>query len=157
MNPKKREIPHVYLTTKILWCQVDANQHLRHSAYADLASQARIEAMVSLGFDAQTFANLNIGPILFKEESIYKREINSSETVQVTCLLSSCKSDGSMWSFYQEVYREDGKLAASITVSGAWLDMKTRKLVPPPEAITTQFLTNMPRTKDCEIYDSGKR
>lgn len=157
MSVLKKDIPHVYLTAKVLWSQIDANQHLRHSAYADFASQARIEAMVSLGIDANTFETLGIGPILFKEESNYKREINSSETIKVTCFLSSCKQDGSLWSFYQEVFREDGKLAATISVWGGWLNMKTRKLVPPPQEITDKFLNHMPRTKDCEIYESGKR
>ena len=43
---------HVFYEGKVMWSQIDANMHLRHSAYADFAAQARLEILEKLGFDA---------------------------------------------------------------------------------------------------------
>jgi hypothetical protein len=50
---------------KVMWAQMDANQHLRHSAYADFAAQARMEILESMGFDLGTMAKHQIGPIFY--------------------------------------------------------------------------------------------
>lgn len=36
-----------------MWAQVDANMHLRHSAYADFGAHARLVLMESMGFNAR--------------------------------------------------------------------------------------------------------
>jgi acyl-CoA thioester hydrolase len=38
----------IFLKSKVLWSQIDANMHLRHSAYADFAAQARVEMLETL-------------------------------------------------------------------------------------------------------------
>jgi hypothetical protein len=58
------ETQNVFLATQILWSMIDANGHLRHSAYADLAAQARVNVLAALGL-ANEIAGLRIGPILF--------------------------------------------------------------------------------------------
>ncbi len=138
----------IFLETKVLWAQIDANMHLRHSAYADFAAQARLEMLERLGMTAAVMQAEKIGPILFREETIYMKEIRLGGTVKVSCLLSRCREDGSRWSFVQEIFREDGVMAARITVDGAWIDMVKRKLTAPPEAFREQFLGRLPRTED---------
>lgn len=138
----------IFLETKVLWAQIDANMHLRHSAYADFAAQARLEMLEQLGMTAAVMQEEKIGPILFREETIYLKEIRLGGTVKVGCLLSKCREDGSRWSFVQEIFREDGAMAAKITVDGAWIDMLKRKLTAPPEAFREQFLSRLPRTED---------
>ena len=91
-----------------MWSQVDANMHLRHSAYADFAAQARLGVLEKLGFNSQTLEALKIGPILFREELIYLREVRPNDVVKVTCEMVKGRKDGSRWSFRQELYRSDG-------------------------------------------------
>jgi acyl-CoA thioester hydrolase len=138
----------IFLESKVLWSQIDANMHLRHSAYADFAAQARLEMLEQLGMTAGMLLKLNIGPILFREETLYMKEVRPNDTVKVSCLLSKCRKDGSRWSFVQEIFRTDGTLAARINVDGAWIDMVKRKLVAPPEEIALRFLEQLPRTED---------
>jgi acyl-CoA thioester hydrolase len=138
---------HVFLEMKVMWSQIDANMHLRHSAYADFAAQARLEILEQMGFGGEMLAKLRIGPILFREELLYKREVRPGQTVKVTCELSKCRTDGARWSFRQMIYRDDNVLAAQINVDGAWIDMNTRKLTGLPDEITARFLT-LPRTED---------
>lgn len=131
---------NVFFEGKVMWSQIDANMHLRHSAYADFAAQARLQILESLGFDANLLEKLKIGPILFREELIYMREVRPSDTVKVTCELTHCRRDGSRWSFSQGLYRGDGVQAAQINVQGAWVDMEKRKLASLPEQWASKFL-----------------
>ncbi|MGL5892636.1 MAG: acyl-CoA thioesterase [Bacteroidia bacterium] len=140
-------LSNVFFETKILWSQIDSNQHLRHSAYADLGAQARIEILNASGITADIFKELHIGPILFREELIYFREIHADDSVKVTCELVRCRADGSRWSFRQEIYRSDGVKAAQINTDGAWLDTKQRKLAIPPAEIISGF-ESLPRSHD---------
>lgn len=138
---------HVFYEGKVLWSQIDANMHLRHSAYADFAAQARLQILESLGFDANLLEKLRIGPILFREELIYMREVRPSDSVKVTCVLTKCRKDGSRWSFRQELYRGDDIQAALIHVDGAWIDMDKRKLTALPEEWATRFM-DIPKSDD---------
>jgi acyl-CoA thioester hydrolase len=139
-------MPHTY-TGKVMWSHLDANMHMRHSAYADFAAQARIEALEELGLDLKTFQRLHIGPILFREETTYLREVGINEELTVTSVLIKGRKDGSRWSIRHELFKADGVKAAVIVVEGAWLDTQKRRLATLPEELVEHF-TRMPRSAD---------
>lgn len=140
--------------TKVLWSQIDSNNHLRHSAYADLACQCRVEVLEYLNITSSRMMELHIGPILFEEKTVYRREIPPNNLVTVTCKLATSRRDAARYTFEQEIFREDGILAAIVTVTGAWMNLQTRKLCIPPSEFAERILTEMPKTKDCNIYSS---
>ncbi|ALJ00974.1 acyl-CoA thioesterase [Rufibacter tibetensis] len=131
----------------VIWAQVDANMHLRHSAYADFAAQARISMLDTLGLDFKTFQHLKIGPILFREELQYLREVGINDTVKVESVLTKARPDGSRWSIRHELYRSDGVKAAIINVDGAWIDLLKRKLAGLPEDLAQKFMS-LPQAED---------
>jgi acyl-CoA thioester hydrolase len=137
---------NVFFEGPVLWSQVDANKHLRHSAYADFAAQARLMVLHITGVDAKLLEEQKIGPILFREELIYLREIGLNDSVKVTCSLSKTRKDGSRWSFTQDIYRGDGIKAAVVNTDGAWIDIEKRKLTTLPEEIMDKFKT-IPRSE----------
>lgn len=145
------EAPHIFLETQILWSMIDANGHLRHSAYADLAAQARVNVLAALGL-AKEIHKLNIGPILFREELTYLKEVRMNERVQVTVELKRYRSDGARYSLISQIIRSDGELCAMVVVDGAWLDLKERKLCTLPEAMQEAFI-KIPKTVDFEVYE----
>lgn len=132
-----------------MWSHLDANMHMRHSAYADFAAQARIEVLDKLGLDLKVFHHLHIGPILFREESVYLREVSINENLKVTTELTKSRPDGSRWSIRHEIFRADGVKAAVINVDGAWLDTQKRKLTALPAELAEQF-AHIPKSKDYE-------
>ena len=138
---------NIFYEGKVIWSMVDANMHLRHSAYADFAAQARLEILHSTGFNADILEKLHVGPILFREELIYMREVRPNDTIKITCALTKARKDGSRWSFRQEMFRSDGIQAALINVDGAWIDTIKRKLVGLPEEWATKFL-HIPKSAD---------
>lgn len=134
---------------KIMWSQVDANMHLRHSAYADFAAQARIEILEALGFNAGVFIKFKIGPILFREELIYLKELRPNDSIYITCALTKLNADASRWSFKQEVFRNDGVKAAIINVDGAWIDTEKRKLTGLSKELVDAF-SKVPKDENFE-------
>ncbi|WP_192820560.1 thioesterase family protein [Rufibacter sp. LB8] len=131
----------------VIWAQVDANMHLRHSAYADFAAQARIALLDSLGLNFKMFQKLRLGPILFKEELHYLREVGLNENIQVKTMMTKAREDGSRWSIKHELYRQDGIKACIILVDGAWMDLAQRKLTALPADFSQQFL-DLPKSED---------
>jgi acyl-CoA thioester hydrolase len=143
--------PYFFETT-VIWAQIDANQHMRHSAYADIAAHARVQMLESIGLDSKAFFIHKIGPILFREETLYKREFHIGEKVKVSCELSKCTPNGKKWSMRHLFYKENGKLAAEINVDGSWIDMNERKIVALSGELLKAF-NLIPRAVDFEeIY-----
>jgi acyl-CoA thioester hydrolase len=138
---------NVFFEGQVLWSQVDANMHLRHSAYADFAAQARIMMLETLGFDAKMLLQEKIGPILFREELVYMREVALNDYVAVTCSLVKQRKDGSRWSFTQDIYRKDGVKAAVVNTDGAWIDTEKRKLTVLRPELVAKF-SGVPRSPD---------
>jgi acyl-CoA thioester hydrolase len=138
----------LFFECPVLWSQIDANGHLRHSAYADFAAQARVEVLALLGITATMMEQADLGPILFREEARYLREVRAGDRVRVNCLLSKCRADGSRWSFYQEIVRQDGVRAANVLVDGGWMSRTQRRLVAPPAHFVQLMLEQLSRTDD---------
>ena len=137
----------VYYEGQVLWSQIDANQHMRHSAYADLAAQARLNLLENLGLKPTVLLDEFIGPVLFREELLYMREVRLGDWIKVTCQLIKCRPDGSRWSIRHEMYRADGTKVAVVTVDGAWIDMVKRKLTSLPAELNLLFMKT-PRADD---------
>jgi|SRR5690606_34915769 len=119
---------HVFYQGQIIWAQIDANRHMRHSAYADLCAQARTNLLKEVGLSLDKIAEIHIGPVLFREELVYLREIHLNDEVRVTVEMTRYNPTNSRFSFRHEVYRSDGTKCAVVTVDGAWMDIVKRKL-----------------------------
>ena len=138
---------NVFYEGQVLWSQIDANQHMRHSAYADFGAQARLTMLESLGLKPSELFKYKIGPVLFREELFYLREIGINDYIKVTSELIKARSDGSRWSIRHEIFRGDGIKAAIIIADGAWIDMEKRKLALLPPELSKCFM-KAPRTHD---------
>jgi len=134
-------------TTK--WADFDANRHMRHTAYNDYAAECRVRYFKASNLDVINFEKLNFGPILFKEETNFYREISLSQDVTVNIKLQGMSPKGERFKMVHQIFREDGILAAEVKIYGAWLNLETRKLmVPPKEALDS--LNGLVRTSDFE-------
>ena len=132
------------------WADFDPNNHMRHSAYTDYAAEARVRMFNEYGLNLVEFNKLNIGPILFREETVFRREIRLSEDIYVEVFLKGISENGERFKFYHKVLKKDGTLAAEVDIYGAWLDLKTRKLTRPPE-IVLEALKDIEKT---EVFES---
>jgi acyl-CoA thioester hydrolase len=132
------------------WADFDPNNHMRHSAYNDYAAESRVRLFNKYGLSLPEFNRLNIGPILFKEETIFLKEITLSDDIVVEVFLKGSSENGERFKLQHKIFRGDGKLAAEINIFAAWMDLKIRKLCEPPEMITN-VLGQLEKTDDFEI------
>ncbi|WP_257667544.1 acyl-CoA thioesterase [Parapedobacter tibetensis] len=138
---------NVFYEGQVIWAQIDANRHLRHSAYADFCAQARSNMLKKMGLSLDKIAAVGIGPILFREELVYLREIQLDEYVKVTVAMTKYNLLNSRFSFRHEIYRMDGTKCAVVTVDGAWMDVTKRKLTPLPLEWQT-IVERLPKSED---------
>lgn len=129
------------------WADIDANFHLRHSVYYDLCAQQRMEAMERVGITMATMKELHIGPVIFREECRFRREIHLHEEVHIDLAVRGLSHDHGRFAFRHRIAKSDGTLCATLEVEGAWIDTKLRKLCAPPP-MTSDALDHMPRTED---------
>lgn len=142
-------------TYEVKWADIDPNQHMRHSVYNDYGAQVRVSIFNDLNLSMQDIAKTGLGPILFREETRFFKEVNMFEKITINFKLKTMRPDGSRWTIIHEMYKENGKLAAVITVDGAWIDLKKRKLgIPPPEM--QEVFHQFPRTEDFEMMPAKK-
>jgi acyl-CoA thioester hydrolase len=141
-------------TIQIGWGDMDANSHMRNSAYLDAASNVRMMFFKRHGITAAEFARWRIGPVALKDVLEYRRELHLLDEVRVTLETAGRSEDGSRFRLRNTFYRPDGKLAATLTTEGAWLDLERRRITRPPEGLL-DAMREMTETEDFETLASG--
>lgn len=138
------------------WSDLDANRHVRNTVFSELATHTRFRMLEASGFPQPRFEQARFGPVMFREEIRYRRELVFGERVTVNVLFAGLSDDGSHWRVHQEVTRVNGKQAGILTIDGAWIHLDTRKLVAPPHELL-EVLRSLPRTNDWEPLRSVLR
>ena len=100
------------------------------------------------------FMRLQIGPVILKDEIEYFKEVRLLETLKVNIIQAGLADDGSRFLIRNEFYRADGKLAARVTSSGGWLNLESRKLIVPPDALF-KAMQSLPKTEDFQVLASS--
>jgi len=134
---------------QIRWSDLDPNFHLRHSVYYDWGAYCRVEFLNEHGLTADVMMRLRFGPILFREECVFKREIRSGDEVVINLQILKSKEDFSRWTIQHHIYKNTDTLAAVLTVDGAWINVTERKLAAPPEQVHEAF-NSMPKAPGFE-------
>lgn len=138
------------------WSDFDPNRHMRHTAYNDYAAEVRIRYFAHAGFPVDEIAADGIGPILFTENTSFRREILAGENISANLKLSGLSEDQSRWKIRHEVIKENGEIAAIIEVYGAWIDLEKRKLTKLPKKYDT-LLQDIDKTEDFEMIEIKKK
>jgi acyl-CoA thioester hydrolase len=138
------------------WGDMDFNAHMRNTAYLDKSADVRMMYFSENGFPMIEFARRRLGPVVMKDEVEYFKEVGLLEPLRVTVSNAGLSGDGSRFLVRNEFFRSDETLAAKVTSSGGWLDLSTRKLVAPPEALL-RALQVLARTEDFEVLPSRVR
>jgi acyl-CoA thioester hydrolase len=140
----------------VRWSDLDSNRHVRNTVFSEFATHTRFRLLESLGFAQARFESLRFGPVMFREEIRYRRELVFGDQVTVNVLFAGLSDDGSQWRVHQEVRGGAGKQAAILTIDGAWIHLDTRRLVAPPTELL-EVIRSVPRTPDFEVLRSVLR
>ncbi|MCB1049882.1 MAG: thioesterase family protein [Acidobacteria bacterium] len=131
------------------WGDLDANGHMRNTAFLDMAATTRMRFFAEHGFPIESFAQLRIGPVVRKDEVTYFKEFKLLEGIKVSFELGGLSSDASRMKLCNRFYKSDGRLAAEVMTTGGWMDLKARSLIAPPEPLAN-LLREMARTEGFE-------
>jgi acyl-CoA thioester hydrolase len=136
------------------WADLDPNGHVRHSVYYDWGAMVRVAYLDGKGVGLAWMTRNGIGPVLFREEARFLREIRHGDELVMDLRLSAASPDGRKWKMRHQILR-GAELAAVLEVEGAWLDLRARKIVAPPEEMVRAF-DDLARTEDFAVLASSK-
>lgn len=139
---------------QVRWSDLDPNFHLRHSVYYDWGAFCRVEFLNAYGLTADVMVALQFGPILFREECVFRREIRSGDEVKINLQVLQSRRDYSRWSIQHQITKNGGTLCAVLSVDGAWMNLRERKLMSPPEKVIDVF-EQMPRSENFQWLAGG--
>ena len=134
---------------QVRWSDLDPNFHLRHSVYYDWGAFCRVEFLNEYGLTADVMMKLQFGPILFREECVFRKEIRSGDEVKISLVVTKSRKDYSRWSIEHRITKNGDTLCAVLTVDGAWMNVRERKLMSPPEKVVEVF-DQMPKGEGFE-------
>jgi acyl-CoA thioester hydrolase len=140
---------------QIRWADIDANRHLRHSVYYDYGATMRMNVLSEGGLTTKKLEELATGPILFREEAVFKREIMLEDKIVLTVELVRATEDYSRWSLRHQFIKKDEVVAAILNVDGAWIDLNKRKLAI-PDAFIQGIFAQFPKSSDFELIPAKK-
>ncbi|MBK5213933.1 MAG: thioesterase family protein [Flavobacteriaceae bacterium] len=135
---------------EIRWSDVDANRHLRNSAYIDYMSHTRMSFFMESGLDLTNLTKHNLGAVAFYEHMYYFREVFPGKPITVSLQLKGISEDGMYFEFLHNFYDEKGKNIARCEMMGAWIDLEKRKLVGLPELFLKK-MNAVEKTDDFKI------
>ena len=140
---------------EVRWSDLDPNFHMLHSKYYDIGAYSRMAFLVEHGLTPALMAKYHVGPILFREECIFKKEIRFGDTITVNFMLDKVSSDFGRWTMKHEIFKNDHVLCALITAEGAWMDTIARKLAIPPQELISLF-EKAPKTDTFSVIERNK-
>jgi len=135
---------------EIRWADLDPNFHVLHSKYYDYGAYSRMSFLTEHGISVQLMQELHVAPIIFREECLFKSEIRFGDTITVTLMLDKVSEDHRKWTMVHELWKNGDTLAALITIDGAWMDTKLRKVTIPPAVFLTGF-DAIPKTEGFRV------
>lgn len=137
---------------QVRWSDLDPNFHLRHSVYYDWGAFCRIEFLIAYGLTSEVMTKMNFGPILFREECVFRKEIRLNDPVTISLELLKAKKDYSRWTIQHTISKNGNIVSAILTVDGAWMEITKRKLMTPPAEVAHVF-RKMPLSENFQWLD----
>ena len=137
---------------EVRWADCDANQHMRHSAYADLCTHARIGLLDLNGINAQYLEQQGLCIVLFKEQTEYFLETFMGDVLRITVEAGEASVSRKSFNVIARMYLASGALAAQNQVVVGFMDVKLRKIVPVPKIMRQIFNNELSRSMPTAVF-----
>jgi acyl-CoA thioester hydrolase len=121
---------------QVRWSDLDSNGHMANIAYMEYAMQSRFLGFQALGLSPKDLQDAMVGPVVFSDETRFYKELRLLDEFSVTFHVSHLSDDGERFTLTHDILRKsDQQRAAHVITQGAWFDLRTRKLGPPPRQV----------------------
>jgi acyl-CoA thioester hydrolase len=129
------------------WSDLDANAHMANTSYLDYAANTRFLFFAQHGFTVSRFATEKFGPVMTRDEIVYRKELRLGEEFRVDLESVGISKDGVRFRVRNTFHNAENVVIATITSDGVWFDLETRRpRVPPPEI--DNLMRNLKRSGD---------
>ena len=115
---------------KIREIDLDFLGHVNHANYLSLFEEARWELLAESGFGFAELQREGIAPVILGVNIQYRKEIHNREQIHIET--STSGTIAKVDRLEQVMYNEEGRIAATATVTYGIMDVETRKLIEPP-------------------------
>lgn len=131
---------------EIRWNDLDPNRHVANSTFSAFMNDTRMSFLTAKGFNQQSFAKHNMGPVIFSEEFYYQKEIHPAETVHVDIELLAATDDFKFVKFCHSLFNGKNDLAVYSEIYFGWFDLASRRLTSPPDELK-KILESLPKSE----------
>ena len=110
---------------------MDANGHVNNMYYQSYFDQARIEAFEQAGLSIAELRARGIGPVIFKAELDYRRELKHPDSITITTrVVERHRSRGVL---AQQIESDrTGEIVCTARFHGIFMDLKAGRPIPFP-------------------------
>jgi acyl-CoA thioester hydrolase len=138
------------------WGDLDGNNHMGNTAILDRAADTRFQYFALNGFPGERFAAERIGPVILRDELVYRKELRLLDQFTVDHKVVGLSSDGVRFAIENTFRDVHDEVTAIVTSEGLWFDLDERKpRSPPPELDAVQ--RRMPRAEQFRELPSRNR
>ncbi len=117
---------------RVGWSDLDANAHMAARSYLDHAFNTRMHFFNQNGFTMSRFASEKFGPVLVRDELIYRKELRLMEEFRVDFEVAGLSQDGVRFRVRNTFRNSENEVSSMVTSDGVWFDLQSRKPRPPP-------------------------
>ncbi len=140
---------------QVRWTDIDANRHVRYSAYIDAAAELRYRFFTEHNLPPEAFDNLGVGPVYTSLTANFFREVRLGETLMITYLLTGLSASGLRWKVQHDFLKSNGKKAVTVSLEGTILNLASREpTIPTPEIMAV--FQQVPRSADFEVLSEAR-
>jgi len=107
---------------------LDSYGHVNNATYLALFEEARWEAITGRGYGYKQVHETGLGPVVLEVGLKFLKELKLREKIIITLEVESY--EGKIFRLRQKMIKQDGEIAADAVFTGAFFDLKNRKLIP---------------------------
>src|SRR5579872_5365885 len=117
---------------RVGWRDLDGNVHMGNTAYLDYAHNTRTLFLAEHGFTIARFASEKFGPVVLRDELVYRKELRLMDEFTVDYELAGRSQDSVRWRVRNTFRNNTKDIAATVTSEGVWFDLEKRRPRIPP-------------------------
>ncbi len=137
------------------WSDLDGNAHMGNASYLGYASDTRIHYFAQHGFTLARFASERFGPVVVRDELVYRKELRLMDEFVVDFELVGLSEDGMRFKVRNTFRNVSGDVVASVTAEGVWFGLEHRRPLVPPSDLDA-LMRALRRAEDFAVLPNKK-
>lgn len=119
----------------VRWFDIDANRHMKSTAYMEQAIECRFRYYEAFGFPPAEFDRQNVGPVVVEDVILYAKELHLGDRLRVQFLCGGVNAKGTRYLLVNRILDGAGEMAYELRSMIVWLDLAGRKARTPPDKL----------------------